>query len=158
MSPNPSSSRLSTPGQRHLFAPHPRASRTRTHALLHDHLLSRPSDPLTPDGTHPNPLYGAMRMTDCLCIFVDRLICDPADNQTACFSTGAQNLLVGIDFCCVANTVGPTLADVAAAAFEATLHFARGADDFFSLTRCSALYHATCCRLDAHCALPALHL
>jgi len=89
------------------------------------------SDPLTPDGTHPNPLYGAMRMTDCLCIFVDRLICDPADNQTACFSTGAQNLLVGIDFCCVANTVGPTLADVAAAAFEATLHFARGADDFF---------------------------
>jgi hypothetical protein len=89
------------------------------------------SDPLTPDGSAPNPLYGQMRITECLCIFVDRIICDPADNSTACFSSGAQNLLMGLDFCCLGNTLGTTLADVAAASFEATLHFARGSDDFF---------------------------
>ena len=89
------------------------------------------SDPLSPDGITVNPLFGQMRVTDCLCIFIDRLICDPADNQTACFSSGAQNLLMGLDFCCLTNTAGTTLADVAAALFESSLHFARGSDDFF---------------------------
>lgn len=84
----------------------------------------------TPWGV-PNPLYQRPRLTEGLCTMVTRAICDPNDEQMGCFSNIAQNLLMGFDFCCLIRTAGTTLADVASALFEFTLHFAKGPDDFF---------------------------
>lgn len=84
----------------------------------------------TPWGA-PNPLFGRPRLTEGLCTLVTRAICDQTDQQMGCFSSIAQNLLMGFDFCCLIRTAGTTLADVASALFEFTLHFAKGADDFF---------------------------
>jgi hypothetical protein len=79
----------------------------------------------------PNPLYGKKRIDECLCIFVTRLICDPTDASTACYSHDAQNLLMGFDFCCTSYAIGQGLANVASALFESTMHFAKGPDEFF---------------------------
>lgn len=79
----------------------------------------------------PNPLFGKKRVSECLCIAITRFICDPTDESTACYSNDAQNLLMGFDFCCTSYAVGQGLADIAAALFESTLHFAKGPDDFF---------------------------
>jgi hypothetical protein len=84
----------------------------------------------TPWGA-PNPLFQRPRLTEGLCTMVTRAICDQNDQQMGCFSNIAQNLLMGFDFCCLVRTAGTTLADVASALFEFTLHFAKGPDDFF---------------------------
>jgi hypothetical protein len=84
----------------------------------------------TPWG-EPNPLFQRPRLTEGLCTMVTRAICDQNDQQMGCFSNIAQNLLMGFDFCCLIRTAGTTLADVTSALFEFSLHFAKGADDFF---------------------------
>ncbi len=80
-----------------------------------------------------NPVYGKRRVTDALCITLTRLICAPGGgtNSSNCFPAGADNLLMGIDFCCTTTAIGTTLADTASAMFELTLHFAKGADELF---------------------------
>lgn len=78
-----------------------------------------------------NPLYLKERFTECLCIFIRRLICDPSDVGGSCFSSTAQHLLIGFDFCCLTNTVLVTAMDLLAGLFEFTLHLAKGSDDFF---------------------------
>lgn len=84
----------------------------------------------TPWGV-PNPLFQRPRLTEGLCTMVTRAICDPNDEQMGCFNSIAQNLLMGFDFCCLVNTAGTTLADVASTLFEFSMHFAKGPDDFF---------------------------
>lgn len=79
----------------------------------------------------PNPMFGKRRITESICIFITRTICDPSDQTTSCFSQGAQQLLMGLDFCCLTNTVLNTLADFAAGLFEFTLYLATESDDFF---------------------------
>ncbi len=88
------------------------------------------ANPFTPLGT-PNPVYGKMRLTECLCIFITRTICDPSDNSTACFSVTAANLLKEFDFCCLTNTVITFLLDAFTSAVEFTYHLSFGATDFF---------------------------
>ena len=65
------------------------------------------------------------------CIFIQRTICDPSDMNTGCFSQGAQNLLMGLDFCCATNIILKTLADVVTLLIEFSLHLSKGPDDFF---------------------------
>lgn len=84
----------------------------------------------TPLGA-PNPIYQRKRVTECLCIFITRTICDPGDENTGCFSQGAQQLLMGLDFCCLTNNVLNILADLVSGLFEFTLHLAQGSDNFF---------------------------
>lgn len=79
----------------------------------------------------PNPIKGMKRLSECICIFITRTICDPSSTDTACFSQGAQNLLMGLDFCCLTNTVLVTLADFVTGLIEFSYHLAKGPDDFF---------------------------
>lgn len=88
------------------------------------------NEPVTDLG-RPNPLFNVTRLDKCICILINRFICDPADESTACFSTTAQNLLMGLDFCCLTNTVLKLLADFASGLVEFTYHFSKGPDDFF---------------------------
>jgi hypothetical protein len=78
-----------------------------------------------------NPVYQQKRFSECLCIFITRIICDPSDATTACFSTGAQNLLMGFDFCCLTDKIGTILVDAMSSLLEASFHFAKGGDNFF---------------------------
>jgi hypothetical protein len=78
-----------------------------------------------------NPLFGVKRLDACICTFIQRTICDPSDPTTGCFSQGAQNLLMGLDFCCATNVVLKTLADATTLLFEFSLHLSKGPDDFF---------------------------
>jgi len=86
--------------------------------------------PITPWGVN-NPLYGQKRLSECICIFIQRTICDPGANDTACFSSNAQNLLMGLDFCCLTNTALTTAVDAISGLLEFSFHFANGADEFF---------------------------
>lgn len=57
---------------------------------------------------YPNPLYGKKRLTEGVCIFISRTICDPTDNTTACYSpSAAMGLLAGFNFCCLTDTAVP---------------------------------------------------
>lgn len=87
---------------------------------------------ITPEGDL-NPVYQKMRLTDALCIFVTRTLCDPTNNSTACYdNTGfAQNLLEDFDFCCILYAAGAVLTDALAGLFEISLHLAKGPDEFF---------------------------
>ena len=80
----------------------------------------------------PNPIFGLKhRLSECICIFIQRTICDPSDTSTGCFSQGAQNLLMGLDFCCATDVILKVLADVVTFLIEFSLHLAKGPDDFF---------------------------
>jgi phage-related protein len=84
----------------------------------------------TPLGA-PNPVYNMTRLDECICIFITRLICDPSDQSTACFSQTAQNLLMGLDFCCLTNTILKGLADIVSGLGEFSFHLSKGPDEFF---------------------------
>lgn len=84
----------------------------------------------TPWGTF-NPLYGQMRFSECLCIFINRTICDQTNNGTACFSMGAANILAGFDFCCATTSAITTILDAVTALVEFTYHLATGPSNFF---------------------------
>ena len=84
----------------------------------------------TPAGL-PNPVYQRLRLTESVCIFIDRAICDPENMSTACFSQSASNLLRGLDFCCLTNTVTVLAIDFTTAFIEFTYHLTSGADRFF---------------------------
>jgi hypothetical protein len=84
----------------------------------------------TPWGT-ANPMYQQMRLTEAICIVIERTICDPSNNDTACFSEGAANILLGFDFCCITNTLVPVLLDFISGLFEWSLHLSSGPDEFF---------------------------
>ncbi len=88
------------------------------------------NSPITPDNK-PNPIYGMKRLDECICIFITRTICDPSSTDTGCFSQGAQNLLMGLDFCCLTNNVLKTLADFVTGLVEFSYHLSKGPDDFF---------------------------
>lgn len=84
----------------------------------------------TPLG-RPNPLYGKRRLTECLCTFISRTICDPSNVDTGCYSSTAQNLLMGFDFCCLTNTILVLAVDIITGLIEFSLHLSKGPDDFF---------------------------
>lgn len=88
------------------------------------------ANPYTPQGG-PNPVYQRLRLTEGVCIFIDRTICDPENMSTACFSQSAANLLRGLDFCCLTNTVTVLAIDLTTAFIEFTYHLTSGADRFF---------------------------
>lgn len=79
----------------------------------------------------PNPVFGKKRFSECLCLFIERTICDPSSTDTACFSNSAASLLRGLDFCCLTNTALTLVLDAVTAAYELTFHFTSGADQFF---------------------------
>ena len=78
-----------------------------------------------------NPIFGRTRLTECACIFVERLICDQTGSGFACFSSTFQQILQGFDFCCFFTSIGRTIADIFAGAFELTLFISQGSDSFF---------------------------
>lgn len=84
----------------------------------------------TPLGA-PNPVFGITRLDQCICNFITRIICDPSDENTACFSQTAQNLLMGLDFCCLTNSLLKLLADLVTGLAEWSYHLSKGPDDFF---------------------------
>ena len=90
------------------------------------------SNPFTPLGA-ANPMYGKLRLTECVCIFIHRTICDPTDNTTACFSTSIANLLKDFDFCCLTDSLTVLILDTVTSAIELTYHVAFGPTDFFIL-------------------------
>jgi hypothetical protein len=89
-----------------------------------------PEQETTPLGA-PNPMFGQSNLAECICILIQRTICDPSAEETACFSGGAQELLADFDFCCLQRTVYTTVVDLLSGFFEFTLHMARGSDEFF---------------------------
>lgn len=79
----------------------------------------------------PNPVFGRRRLTEGLCIFISRSVCDPTDANTACFSGSASSLLSGLDFCCLTDTVLVIVVDLITSLYETTYHFTSGATNFF---------------------------
>lgn len=88
------------------------------------------AEPSTPWGA-ANPLYQTPRLTEGVCVFLTRALCDPTDTGGVCFNGIANQLLMGFDFCCLTTKLGNGLADMATALFEFSLHLAKGPDDFF---------------------------
>lgn len=68
-------------------------------------------------------MYQQKRLSDCLCIYFNRLICDPADPSTPCFSTTAQTILGPFNPCCLLVEALTTVVDLIAVGFDLTLHF-----------------------------------
>jgi hypothetical protein len=89
-----------------------------------------PASENTPLG-RPNPIFGKKRLTECACTLIQRTICDPADVNTGCYSSTAQNLLMGLDFCCLTNSVLVLAVDLVSGLIEFTMHLSKGPDDFF---------------------------
>ena len=75
-------------------------------------------------------LIGRTTMRECLCIAIRRIICDPTDANTACFSQGAVDFLQNFDFCCLTNSLLTLLNDFAKGLYELFLH-TTDADAFF---------------------------
>jgi len=69
-----------------------------------------------------SPVFGQRRLTECVCIFIERLICDPSAMGTACFDPGAQEILGDFDFCCLFAEAITTVADVVAGLGEWSLN------------------------------------
>lgn len=88
------------------------------------------AEPSTPWGA-ANPLYQTPRLTEGVCVFLTRALCDPTDAGGVCFNGIANQLLMGFDFCCLTTKLGNGLADIATGLFEFSLHLAKGPDDFF---------------------------
>lgn len=87
------------------------------------------NDTATPRGTI-NPLYGKKRLSECLCIFITRTVCDPSNTTTACFSVTAASILNGFDFCCATNSILTLGVDTLSALSELTYHVSDGATPF----------------------------
>lgn len=80
------------------------------------------TSPLIPGTVLANPLYEVNRLSDGLCIYFRRLICDPTDPLTQCYQTGAQTILGPFQTCCgIVEAVG-TVADVIAFLFDMSRH------------------------------------
>lgn len=76
-----------------------------------------------PDGTRiVNPQYGKLTLAECLSLFFERLICDPANNSTACFDPGAQSILGPFDPGCLFYQATVTAADIVAGFAELSYH------------------------------------
>lgn len=73
---------------------------------------------------------GQRRLTECICIFIDRLMCDPTNSNTACFDPGAQNIIGDFDICCFINEALITAVDIIAGLAEMTYHI-YSAEAFF---------------------------
>lgn len=69
-----------------------------------------------------SPIYGRKRLTECLCIFMERLLCDPSAEGTACFDMGAQEIIGDFDFCCFFAEAITTIVDFVAGLGEFTYH------------------------------------
>lgn len=59
------------------------------------------------------------RISECLCIFIERLLCDPMNTGT-CFS---ESIVGDFSFCCLTTAVLDMVADLLAGLFEITLNF-----------------------------------
>lgn len=94
------------------------------------------NSPLTPLG-EVNLVYGKRRLTDCLCIFLQRALCDPRVNETICFQLDPDgigaSILADFDLCCIVQSLGTAIVDIISALYEMSLHldFAANPDDFF---------------------------
>ncbi len=49
-------------------------------------------------------VFGRRTVSECVCIFIRRIICDPSDTTTACFTDGGADFLSDFDFCCLTIT------------------------------------------------------
>jgi len=71
----------------------------------------------------PNVNYQRPRMSDSLCLFLNRTLCNPNDPSTACFGTTYAQYLQGINPCCLTEFGGTLVSDIISAAYETTVHF-----------------------------------
>jgi len=82
-----------------------------------------PTDaPLIPGTVKTNPIYQQKRFSDCICIYISRIICNPADPTTPCFNENVQTILGPFDPCCVVVEALSTVADSVAFPFDLTRH------------------------------------
>jgi hypothetical protein len=77
---------------------------------------------LIPGTVLPNPLYQVNRLSDGLCIYFRRLICDPTDPLTQCYITQAQTILGPFQTCCAIVEAVGTVADIIGFLFDASRH------------------------------------
>ncbi len=70
----------------------------------------------------PNPVYNLTTVGECLCITLNRIICDPQANGTTCEQQYNGTLLSGINPCCWSTQSGELVSNIMAMSFEFTLH------------------------------------
>lgn len=75
-------------------------------------------------------LLGRSTVAACLCVLVRRIICDPSDTNTACFSNAAASFLENFDFCCLFNAVLRLANDFSCGLYD-LFQNATDADTFF---------------------------
>lgn len=96
--------------------------------------------PLTdPVYTYDVHVLGRSTAVECICILVRRIICDPSDTDTACFSGGAASYLANFDFCCLTNTILTLANDFSKGIWELFLH-TTDATTFFKWVDTNANY------------------
>ena len=81
-----------------------------------------------PNG-QPNPLFGMQTISDCACLAVTRVMCDPTNEGVTCAQRYAGTLLEDFDFCCYHDNMYLFIADFDTMMFEYTLHLT-SVDDF----------------------------
>jgi hypothetical protein len=77
---------------------------------------------LIPGTLISNPMYGQKRFSDCVCIYVSRLICNPADPTTPCYQQSVETILGPFDPCCLLTEALTTVADAVALPVDLTRH------------------------------------
>jgi hypothetical protein len=77
---------------------------------------------LIPGTVLPNPVYQVNRLSDGICIYFRRLICDPTDPLTECYQSTAQTILGPFQTCCVIVEAVGTVGDVVAFLFDLSRH------------------------------------
>ncbi len=119
---------LYAPPSRYEPIPVPRGSAPLRYTMI-DYYYDTASEN-TPLGRQ-NPVFGSKRLVDCVCNLIQRTICDPSAEETGCFSQGAQNLLMGLDFCCLTTRILILAVDLTTGLIEFSMHLSKGPDDFF---------------------------
>ncbi len=77
---------------------------------------------LIPGTLLPNPVYQVNRFSDCLCIYLRRLICDPSDVLTPCFNSQVSTIFGPFNVCCGIYEILTLAVDVVAALFDISRH------------------------------------
>lgn len=80
------------------------------------------TSPLIPGTVLANPLYQVNRLSDGLCIYFRRLICDPTDPLTQCYQSTAQTILGPFQTCCALVEAVGGVADIIGFLFDMSRH------------------------------------
>lgn len=88
------------------------------------------TDPLSPN-------FGMVRLDQCICVFIQRLICDPSNPDIPCFDQGIGQLFMDamFDFCCLTNILARIICDIFMGMLELLLSFTSPQKFFFFVDR-----------------------